>query len=304
MSQNEGVSPGTAASTTTETAASTTVDAAVSTTVEFVLPSAVATAPAATNILAQTTEVDLGTLSSWIVPMINEATEICLGEESLILDFDCVNAVRRVCNSGIYFLETYENKLISGDENTVKFTCDLTAIAEVAVFATMLNSRYKDRFYSAPELSYCRPSSLEFETAGFRFFHAAVDYWKFQLGDPFFAVVGQYGGVVDIETLCLVAARDYEVYDYDHISDMMLDKLNELYRSVSRMLLSYRNSDNNEYSEIEMTQFESFLQNNETLTPRSELESLWQQLQYICATAEIAEEISLGLTSHRHSSLP
>lgn len=160
-SQNEGVSPGTTVAATTNTA--------VSTTVEFVLPSAVATAPAATDILVQTTEVDLGTLSSWIVPMINEATEICLGEESLILDFDCVNAVRRVCNSGIYFLETYENKLISGDENTVKFTCDLTALAEVAVFATVLNSRYNDRFYSIPELSYCRPSSLEFETAGLDF---------------------------------------------------------------------------------------------------------------------------------------
>ena len=282
--------------------ASETSVSAAGTAVPFTTMPDATTPPVAAAVLE--VEVPPNTLSSWIAPMINEATEICLGEESLILDFGCVRAVRRVCNSGIYFLETYENKLISGDENTVKFTCDLTAIAEVAVFATVLNYKYNDRFYSMPELSYCRPSSLEFETAGFRFFHAAVDYWEFQLGDLFFAVVGSYGGVADKEIPCLVAARGYEVYDYDHISDMMLDELNELYGSVSRLLLSYRNSGSNEYSEIEITQFESFLQNTETLTSRSEFESLWRQLQYICATAEITEEISLGFTSPRHSSLP
>lgn len=47
-SQNEGVTPRTAASTSTDTAVSTTVDAAVSTTAEFVVPSAVATVPATT----------------------------------------------------------------------------------------------------------------------------------------------------------------------------------------------------------------------------------------------------------------
>lgn len=283
QSQQEGVSPEIVASNTTE--------------LKVLLNDTTTIVP------VQTTAVDLGTLSSSVVPMINGATEICLGEESLILDFGCVRAVRHVCDSGRYFLETYENKLMLGDENTVKFTCDLTSLIEVAVFATVLNYRYNGRFYSLPELSYCRPSSLEFETADFRFFHAAVDYWKFQLEDPF-VVVGPYGGVADIEIPCLVAERGYEVYDYDHIPDMMLDKLNELYRSVSHMLLSYRNLDSNEYSEIEMTQFESFLQNNETLTSLSEFESLWRQLQYICVTAEITAEISLGLTSPRHPSLP
>ena len=67
-SQNEGVSPGTAASTTTDTAVSTTVDAAVSTTAEFVPPSAVATIPATTILVAATPPVAAAVLEAEVPP--------------------------------------------------------------------------------------------------------------------------------------------------------------------------------------------------------------------------------------------
>lgn len=67
-SQNEGVLPGTAASTTTDTAVSTTVDAVVSTTAEFVPLSAVATIPATAIPDAATPPVATAVLEAKVPP--------------------------------------------------------------------------------------------------------------------------------------------------------------------------------------------------------------------------------------------
>ena len=232
---------------------------------------------------------------SKIDPLINEAIKICSDGESQIFGTNCAPSVRKICNSGKHFLETDEVQ--RGDRDTVKFICDLAAFTEVRELALVLAVRYGDRFRdesyryedSCPRRisDILKPNSFKQWTINppdavdFIIFRAVRDYWGFRLSYLFFFFDPETGSHADPLIPCLVHKRNYNTYKYDGISDIVLNKLESLH-SVARN----RHLANKITIELTLSQRDS------TSPSLSELESLWLQLPYVCAFAEIAPENS------------
>ena len=232
---------------------------------------------------------------SKIDPLINEAIKICSDGESQIFGTNCAPSVRKICNSGKHFLEADEVQL--GDRDAVKFICDLAAFTEVRELALVLAVRYGDRFRdesyryedSCPRRisDILKPNSFEQWTINppdavdFIIFRAVRDYWGFQLSDLFSFFDPETGNHGDPVIPCLVHKRNYSIYEYGGISDIVLNKLKSLH-SVARN----RHLANKITIELTLSQRDS------TSPSLSELESLWLQLPYVCAFAEIAPENS------------
>ena len=178
-SQNEGVSPGTAASTTTDTAVSSTVDAAVSTTTEFVSLSAVATVPATTILVAATppvaatvleAEVPPSTASSAEIPRVtvpSSASSAVLGDlgeveiSGSVLELigdanvaceaaverpevsECGEAVLLACDVGIAEVAGSADSGVMS-EDVVKHICHAAVVAESGELGYVLSERYSD----------------------------------------------------------------------------------------------------------------------------------------------------------------
>ena len=234
-------------------------------------------------------------LYTTVAPLIDDAMKACSGEKALILGSNCAPKVRGICNSGKQFLITRENDLQPGDRNTVKFICDLAALAEAIELAFVLNARYLDRLIPASSYEDCR-FNHDSDAEDLSLFYAIIDFWEYQLWYLFFVLFDpDTASTADIIIPCMVVERGYNVYNYENIPDAMLERLEQLFETISGIWISNRYLNEQLYSENESTKGLPLVQGNEE-SSLSELEYLWRQLSHVCATAEPVSEISTNDT--------
>lgn len=277
--QDESVSPETIASTTIELGVTLIRDTA-----------SVATAIQESEAIKNDADYFRGIYAEF-APLIDDAIKACTGEESLILGSNCAPKVRGICNSGKQSLATHENDLQPGDGSTVKFICDLAALAEAIELVFVLNARYLDRFVPVSSYEDCR-FNHDSEAEDLSLFYAIIDFWEYQLWYLFF-VSFDHGTVsaADIVIPCMVVERGYNVQNYENISDAMRERLEPLFEAISGIWISNRYLNEQLYSENESTRDLPLVQENDE-SSLSELEYHWRQLSHVCATAEPVSEIS------------
>ena len=134
-SQNEGVSPGTAASTPTDTAASTTIGGAVSTTAEFVPPPAVTTVPDVATVTVATTvpgaEVPpstaspAGTAPETSAPAVTTVPEVLLRNGVAMVGWDLTVETAEVVDAAVEACsEVFATSIMAGCVAAVWEACD------------------------------------------------------------------------------------------------------------------------------------------------------------------------------------
>lgn len=226
-----------------------------------------------------------------VAPLIDDAMKECSGEKALILGSNCAPKVRGICNSGKQSLATHENDLQPGDRNTVKFICDLAALAEAIELAFVLNARYLDRLVPVSPYEDCR-FNHDSGAEDLSLFYAIIDFWEYQLWYLFLVSFDpDTASTADIIIPCMVVERGYNVYNYENIPDAMRETLEPLFETISGIWISNRYLNEELYSENKSTKDSSLVQGNQK-SSLSELEYLWQQLSHVCATAEPVSEIS------------
>lgn len=218
----------------------------------------------------------------YIVSLIDEAIKACSGEQSLMLGSNCTSVVRGVCNAGKQFLTAHENDLQPGDRNTTKFICDLAALAEAEELVFVLQTRYRDGFVPPSSTKYCR-FSRDSGAGDFSLLQVIIDFWRYQLWYLIFVSFDpDNGSVADIEIPCMVVERGYNVYDYENIHEVVLEKLKPLFFTISRIWSSIKDSNEQQNLEYILTKDVPPIQGDET-SSLSELEYFWQQLPHVCS---------------------
>lgn len=173
----------------------------------------------------------------------------------------------------------------------MKFVCDLATLAEATKLIYMLHSRYKVRFIPPSPYEDCR-FSHESEAEDFSLFFAIIDYWEYQLGDLFFVAFDpDTGSIADRIIPCTVEKRGYNIYDYENISDALLQKLKPLFETISDIWISSRYLKDQRYPEYESTTEFSLIEGDKD-SLLHEIGYSWQQLLRVCATADSVAEIS------------